>query len=278
MGEGAGARRFADLGARIASAVVLAGAGLALVWLGGVWTAAGAGLAGAIMAVEFREVALGKGDARGTGKLVAVAGVAGTALASALWWPGAGLAWLAWSLLAVLLAELVQGRGRAALWTGLGVAYVGSAVLGLVYLRMEVAEGLLVVLWIIATVVASDVGAYFAGRLIGGPRLWRRVSPGKTWAGALGGLIAAAAAGAAIALIGGHQAPGQIALFSVGVSILAQAGDLAESAFKRHFDTKDSGSILPGHGGLLDRFDGLLPVTIVLSLMAWAGDGRVAGW
>ncbi len=106
-------------------------------------------------------------------------------------------------------------------------------------------------------VVAADVGAYFAGRLLGGPRLWRRVSPGKTWSGAAGGLLAAAIAGMVCGLVAGWP-PGRVLLLSIGVGIASQCGDLLESALKRRFDIKDSSHLIPGHGGVMDRLDALM--------------------
>jgi phosphatidate cytidylyltransferase len=113
---------------------------------------------------------------------------------------------------------------------------------------------------------AGDIGAYLVGRLVGGPRLAPKISPGKTWAGAIGGTLAAILAGAAA----GYEQPLQAALVALPISLVAQAGDLAESAIKRHFGAKDSGWIIPGHGGLLDRLDGVLaaaPISMLWSLI-----------
>ena len=270
--------RFSDLGARLISALVLAALALALIWLGGLWTAALAGLTGAAILAEFLSITRAGRVRCHLGGLIAFAGVGGTGAAAALWSAAAGTVWLGWSLLVAVGTEWARGRAREALWVGVGTAYVGSAALGLVYLRENVANGLMVLLWLVTIVVAADVGAYFAGRLLGGPRLWPRVSPGKTWSGALAGLAAAALAGSVVARAVGNEASEVIAYLSAALAVVSQLGDLAESALKRHFGVKDSGSLLPGHGGLLDRFDSLMPVVITVALAAWAGGGRVAGW
>ena len=131
-------------------------------------------------------------------------------------------------------------------------------------------DGLLLALWAMALVWACDIGAYFAGRSIGGPKLAPTVSPNKTWAGLVGGVIAAGVLGWALLRWAGL--PAQLALASPVLAILAQLGDLYESALKRRAGVKDSGSLLPGHGGLLDRIDGLLPVAILVAALVANGN------
>jgi phosphatidate cytidylyltransferase len=130
------------------------------------------------------------------------------------------------------------------------------------------------VLFLVLVVWASDIGAYACGRAFGGPKLWPAVSPNKTWAGALGGLVAAMAAGTAVAVLAGSAwvfAPAAAVL----LGIASQAGDLLESAIKRHFRVKDSSQLLPGHGGAFDRLDGVLGAAPVAALLALAaGPGR----
>lgn len=150
-----------------------------------------------------------------------------------------------------------------------GVLYVGLGYVALLVLRAG-PGGFADVVFVLLVIWASDVGAYLAGRIIGGPKLWPAVSPGKTWAGAVGGL----GAGMAAALLVAHLAsPGsaglRTAVIAASLAIAGQAGDLAESALKRHFGRKDSGHLIPGHGGLLDRVDGLLaaaPLAMVLRI------------
>lgn len=146
---------------------------------------------------------------------------------------------------------------------GAGAVYVGIPVLSLVYLRDQ-SDGLLLAFWAMALVWACDIGAYFAGRAIGGPKLMPSVSPNKTWAGFVGGVIAASVFGLALTRL---DLPMMLALATPLLAALAQAGDLYESHLKRRAGVKDSGTILPGHGGVLDRLDGLVPVAPVAALL-----------
>ena len=192
-------------------------------------------------------------------------------------WLG-GAAWLAliavltvglateWFLLCRRLGRLPQLAALLA-----GVPYIGLATAALLWLRAGDGVGRRAVLFVMLVVWASDIGAYLAGRLLRGPLLAPAISPGKTWSGAAGGLFAAAIVGFATL----HPAS---ALLAAGLGIAAQLGDLMESAMKRGFGVKDSGRLIPGHGGLLDRLDGLLtaaPAAAAVSLLA----GRAAvGW
>ena len=147
---------------------------------------------------------------------------------------------------------------------GLGVLYCGLPVLALVIIRRQ-HEGVVFALWALALVWMCDIGAYFAGRAIGGPKLAPRVSPNKTWAGLIGGVILAGLFGAFM-----HWAYGlplRMTLATPLLAIVAQAGDLYESWLKRRAGVKDSGNILPGHGGVMDRLDGLVPVAPLAALL-----------
>lgn len=146
-----------------------------------------------------------------------------------------------------------------------GVVYCGLPVLALVVLRREEA-GLVLALWAMSLVWATDIGGYVAGRAIGGPKLAPRISPSKTWAGLLGGVALAAALGATLHAQAGL--PLRLAAATPLLAILAQLGDLYESTLKRRAGVKDSGRILPGHGGVLDRLDGVVPVAPVAALLA----------
>jgi phosphatidate cytidylyltransferase len=153
-----------------------------------------------------------------------------------------------------------------------GAAYILLAAAGLIWLRIDPAVGRANLLFLLVLVWASDIGAYAAGRAIGGPRLAPRISPGKTVSGALGGLLAAVLVGIVVALA--TPAPTWRASLLAGLlGIVAQAGDLGESFVKRQFGVKDSGRLIPGHGGLLDRLDALLAVALAASLLALV-DGR----
>jgi len=145
-----------------------------------------------------------------------------------------------------------------------GVLYCGLPVLALTFLRRQ-DDGLLLAAWALSLVWATDIGAFFAGRTIGGPKLAPKISPAKTWSGLIGGIaLAWLLAGA---LWNAEGLPRHLMLATPLLAILAQGGDLFESAIKRRAGVKDSGTILPGHGGVLDRLDGLVPVAPVAALL-----------
>jgi phosphatidate cytidylyltransferase len=147
------------------------------------------------------------------------------------------------------------------------LALAGVAGLGLIALRDGF--GALWLLWLVLVVIASDVAGYFAGRLIGGPKLWPQVSPKKTWSGTVAGWLLALAVGAAfMPLLGQGAAFLELTLW---VCIAGQAGDIAESALKRHVGVKDSSHLIPGHGGVMDRFDAMLGAAVAFQLAALAG-------
>lgn len=158
--------------------------------------------------------------------------------------------------------------------TSLGVAYVGVPALSLIWLRAAPELGLSAVLWLLVVVWTTDTAAYFAGRGIGGPRLAPRISPSKTWSGLCGGMLGAALTGALTTWLFGSERLLQAAGLGAVLAVVAQLGDLAESAAKRAARVKDSGSLIPGHGGILDRVDGLLfaaPALALLGLIAGPG-------
>lgn len=148
-----------------------------------------------------------------------------------------------------------------------GVIYCGLPVLALIFLRRQ-DEGLLWAFWALSLVWATDIGAFFAGRSIGGPKLAPKLSPNKTWAGLIGGIVAASLL--AIVLHVQYGLPWRMTLATPFLAVLAQGGDLYESWLKRRAGVKDSGNILPGHGGLLDRLDGVVPVAPVAALLVVA--------
>ena len=155
-----------------------------------------------------------------------------------------------------------------------GVFYAGFGVLALLWLRADPAAGRLNVLFVLLIVWASDIGAYLSGRLIGGAKLAPAISPGKTWSGALGGLLAGMIAGAVVA---GGASLAAIAI-AAGLCVFSEAGDLLESALKRRFGVKDSGRSIPGHGGLFDRLDGVLAAAPAAAALAWLQGHGGALW
>lgn len=168
--------------------------------------------------------------------------------------------------LALVRAMGLGGGAKAAL-TALGPVAILGAMAGLWFIREQL--GMTAALWVFGMVWATDIGAYFAGRAFGGARLATKISPSKTWSGLIGGMIAALVASATIGDRGGIVGvPLWIGLF---MGLLAQLGDLGESWMKRRAGVKDSGKLIPGHGGLFDRVDGLLPVALLLGALAFAG-------
>ena len=168
-------------------------------------------------------------------------------------------------------------------WYAIGCAYLGSAVLAFLWLRSDPTSGWAAVLWLLAVVWATDVGAFVAGRSIGGPRLAPVISPGKTWAGLAGGALAAMAAGLAVALgFGAGEQDwaglGRITVASAALAVVAQVGDLFESHLKRRAGVKDSSDLIPGHGGVLDRIDGLLAAALALGGAVWLTGGMGIPW
>lgn len=143
-----------------------------------------------------------------------------------------------------------------------GVLYAGLPALAIIYLR-DIDNGILIVFWTLALVWATDIGAYFSGRAIGGPKLAPQFSPNKTWAGLIGGVMLTAIVSFVLHIYWGL--PFKLVLLSVPLAVLAQMGDLFESWLKRKAGAKDSGTIFPGHGGVMDRLDGLIPVAPVVA-------------
>ena len=185
----------------------------------------------------------------------------------------AGYAALALAVLVIAAITLIPLYiGRGARLSGLGVFYVGLPAVALLWLRSDEPFGFTAVLFVFAVVWASDTAAYAAGRSIGGPKLWPRVSPNKTWAGFAGALTAGAAAGAIFAVLEPEVAPLRLILVGVALAFVAQAGDLAESALKRLFNLKDASDLIPGHGGFMDRMDSIVAAAVAAALLALAID------
>lgn len=176
----------------------------------------------------------------------------------------AGLATAAGGGIAVYAAARIARRSDA-LWLAVGSIYLGGPVVSLLWLLTGLGDGRWLVFWVIAAVAATDIGAYIVGRAVGGPKLAPRLSPGKTWAGLGGGMAAAALFAAVYAYLTGYGLILCMALAGAGLAVVAQAGDLFESLAKRRFQVKDASRFLPGHGGFLDRADGLVAAAVVVA-------------
>ena len=197
---------------------------------------------------------------------VGAAGVA--AVLAAAGFVGLGLLTLAIGAILALLLSL----GANSLFSGFGVFYAGLPAVALIWLRSDSDLGLTAVTFLILTVVISDTAGFLAGRLLGGPKLWPRVSPNKTWAGVVGALAASSIAGALFSLAVAHGSAMRLAIAGALLSIVAQAGDLVESAIKRRFGAKDASSLIPGHGGVMDRVDGLVAAATAVGLASFVID------
>ena len=254
-----------NLATRIIAAAVLIPLAVAIAYAGGwLWTAL-VTLAAIGLYVEWLMVVGGAADKRIVVSGVMALVVAGLCLAIDR--IEAALAVLAIGLVAV---SVMTPERRS--WTAAGFLYAAVAEIASVLLRLDAVKGFVALIFVLVIVWVTDSGGYFAGRGIGGPKLWPRVSPKKTWAGAVGGFAASlAVAGVFAALDLGKAAP--LLMISGVLSVVSQLGDLFESAIKRRFGVKDSSQIIPGHGGLLDRLDGFVAAVAVAALFGFLRGG-----
>lgn len=265
--------RWSDLRLRVLSAAVLAPLALACIWAGG---AAFAGLLALItIGLAYEWLGLCAQRSATPAMLLFAALPLSVVLAASGATPAALIV-----LALATAATAVFTRGLSAVKPlAFGIPYIGLAAVALVWLRRQPATGGANVIVLLLVVWASDIGAYIVGRAVGGPRLAPRISPGKTWSGAVGGLFAAAGVGLVASAIIGH---GSVSLRSAALATLigavSQSGDLFESQLKRHFGVKDSGSMIPGHGGLLDRLDAVLTAAPVAALLVLVLGRGVVLW
>jgi phosphatidate cytidylyltransferase len=253
-----------DLGPRIISGVVLAAAALLLTWAG-VWPFAIFVLAVAVLVVWEWGRVVRRADID-TIFWVSAAAIAAACMLTALATAGLGvIAVVVGAILAALLGFGHQGHVAA-----LGVLYAGLPAVCLVWMRLSPLWGFAGVLFLFLVVWAVDTGAYAAGRLLGGPKLAARISPNKTWSGLAGGVAAAVVVGvvAGRALSGGVS--GRLAITAFALALAAQAGDIMESAVKREHGVKDASGLIPGHGGFMDRVDGLIFAVMLAALWGLA--------
>lgn len=260
-----------NLRLRLTSAVVLIALALGTAWLGGpvflfAWTLAA-------LAVWWEWTGI-----IGVGPRALLASVGALAILGMA-------ATLAMNAPAIAFVCAVIGSGVAAaaasaypgrLWALTGVFYAAAVLVPAVMLRNDAAFGLIAILWLFAVVWAEDTGAYFVGHLIGGPKLAVRISPNKTWSGAVGGTLAGMIAGSAVVLAAGIAWRPIHLLVAFVIVVAAQFGDLLESAVKRHFGVKDAGTLIPGHGGMMDRIDGFLLAAVFALLIGLMRGGAEA--
>jgi len=263
---------FSDLGPRLSSAAVLLVLTILAVWLNGIWFSLFIGL---VFAGFYREWEMMiTGQSLGWSGIVLTGIASLTALAATIGGSGPeGFGGTALIVVAGIGLTLLTAP-RLIAWRLAGLAYVGVVVLALVGLRGTDGWGLVACVYLGATVWMTDTGAFFAGRHFGGAKLNPEISPAKTWSGAIGGLASGALAGVVVWLIAGLENWWIGLAISICVSIAGQTGDLTESWVKRRFRVKDSGDIIPGHGGIMDRLDSLTFGAILMFLIG----GLHAGW
>ncbi len=254
---------WGDLRLRVLSAAVLAPLALACIWIGG--TAFAALIALIVIGLAYEWLGLcSRRDSPAAMLLFAVLPVS-VVLTE---WHAAPLA-LVVLLLATVAGIVLAGGLSPKRPLAFGIPYFGLAAVALIWLRQPPESGGVNVIVLLSLIWASDIGAYLVGRAVGGPRLAPLISPGKTWSGAVGGLVAAAAVGlAASAILGNRPFFWRPTAFALLIGVVSQAGDLFESMLKRHFGVKDSGTMIPGHGGLLDRLDAVLTAAPMATLLA----------
>jgi phosphatidate cytidylyltransferase len=266
-----------SLARRVAAALVMIPVVLGALWLGDPYWALLVTAACGAMAWEWRRLtargSLGPAGLAMVGLVLAVLLLQGLGEPDTARW-----ALIAGVLLLGLAVGLGEGVARAA-WLVGGVIYVALPGLALTWLRQDPRFGLPAVLWLLLLVWAIDTAAFAAGKLIGGPKLIPRISPSKTWAGLAGGALGAALVGYLTARWGEQTSLWPLTLFSLLLAFVEQAGDAFESGIKRHFGVKDSSGLIPGHGGILDRVDGLVAVTLaVTGFILLSGGVPLADW
>ncbi|MBO0740942.1 MAG: phosphatidate cytidylyltransferase [Hyphomicrobiaceae bacterium] len=270
--EGAGAtydvraRLGSDFALRLASGVAMGAVAAACTLAGALPFAVLVVVVTLVLSWEWGRLVHGRGADLVIAVHVAAAGLA--AVLAAAGFVGLGLLTLAIGAILALLLSL----GTNSLFSGFGVFYAGLPAVALIWLRSDSNLGLTAVTFLILIVVISDTAGFLAGRLLGGPKLWPLVSPNKTWAGVIGALAASSIAGALFSLAVAHGSAMRLATAGALLSVVAQAGDLLESAIKRRFGAKDASSLIPGHGGVMDRVDGLVAAATAVGLASFVID------
>lgn len=275
MNEVEAAKPKPELLLRVISGVILAAFAIGVTWIGGLSFELFAAVLSFFILLEYSQI---------VSKSV---GIGGRWLAFGFF----GLCLIAWftsehsyafGMLAIGVAALAiyEMFKEKRVWMALGLLYAMLPFIALAMLRGDHIAGLHLIIILFLCVWSADTFGYFVGKPVGGPKLAPRISPNKTWSGFIGGTFGAALIGYLAAIVLGYQ-PGQMfVLFALSVAIVSQVGDLVESALKRRFDKKDSGHIIPGHGGVLDRVDGLIFAAAGVWILALAltsnGSGNIA--
>jgi phosphatidate cytidylyltransferase len=261
-----GRRSLADLLPRVLSAIVLMAAALVSLWLGGlvfdlIWL-------GATLAVGCEWQNLIAAPNRGVRFFLVALGLVVSAYFAGNAWFGTACSLLFGCGIALALAAR---RGRR-IWAFGGLVYAGLLLVAVSSLHISAEYGARSILWLFAIVWGTDVFAYFGGRLIGGAKLWPKISPSKTWSGTLTGVLAGALLGAATGAYGLGDPLRALPIFALGIAAAAvsQAGDIFESWVKRRFGAKDSSGLIPGHGGFMDRLDGFIAAAAFAALFGSA--------
>ncbi len=269
-----GEKRPNELMLRVNSALVLVTVTLLLTYSGAVSFAVLIAVFTALMAWEWGRLIRGRGLDEAFAVQVSASALA--ALLAAYGMVGAALSLILIATAAVFALRRLTDDAQKAWWSAAGVYYAGFPAIAMIWLRGDPVDGWHAILFLFIIVWTTDTAAFVFGRLLGGPRLAPRISPKKTWSGLLGGLFAAGVAGMLYAHSIGAST---LALGAVAacLALLAQLGDLGESALKRLFGWKDSSGLIPGHGGVLDRLDGLVAASIAAACLAWAIDPRHPG-
>jgi phosphatidate cytidylyltransferase len=220
-----------------------------------------------VMAWEWRRLcATQRFDTAGAILAIAVAGA--TALTSFYHVELAAILVVAGAI--IILFMIVRSEGKSSSWTVAGVVAIGLTGISLILIR-RIGGDWSVTIWFLVSIWATDICAFFVGRAVGGPKLAPKISPGKTWSGLVGGIIGAMCWSAIWALWTGAGQAGTLAFLSAAIAVFAQLGDLGVSRVKRRYGVKDTGTLIPGHGGLLDRVDGVIgavPVAILCIVLA----------
>jgi phosphatidate cytidylyltransferase len=249
---------------RVIAALVLAPSAIAIAYAGGWFWLGLVTLAAIGLYVEWLTI-VGARTPR-----VMAAGI--VTLFGAAVWLGIGRIGATYVIVAlgVIVAALLSPHRRG--WAALGGCYAFAALIASVAVRLDQVWGFTALMLVLLIVWVTDIGGYFAGRGIGGPKLWPRVSPKKTWAGAIGGFAASLFVAAGFAAFGLGKT-GPLVLLGAVLSVASQLGDLFESAVKRRFGVKDSSHIIPGHGGLLDRLDGFVAAVVLAAIFGFLRGG-----